>query len=79
MQVFAEVFVMTARRRSGLATTTIGFRIYREAFHLSFGKAAANAVALALIIVGITLIQMKLLNQRDYTLSNNNEQEKVYT
>jgi ABC-type sugar transport system permease subunit len=68
LQVFAEVFVMTGGG-PGFATTTIGFRIYREAFlYLSFGKAAANAVALMLIIVGITLIQMKLLNQRDYTL-----------
>lgn len=68
LQVFAEVFVMTGGG-PGVATTTIGFRIYREAFlFLSFGRAAANAVALMLIIVGITLIQTRILNQREFTL-----------
>lgn len=68
LQVFAEIFVMTGGG-PGFATTTIGYRIYREAFlFMSFGRAAANAVALMLIIVGITIIQNRILNQRDFTL-----------
>lgn len=68
LQVFAEIFVMTGGG-PGFATTTIGYRIYREAFlFLSFGKAAANTVILMLFIVVFTLLQLKLLNQRKYTM-----------
>jgi multiple sugar transport system permease protein len=63
MQVFTEVFVMTGGG-PGHATTTIGFRIYQNAFvFISFGRAAANAVVLLLIILVITLIQLRFFNQ----------------
>jgi len=68
LQMFAEAFVMTGGG-PGFATTTIGYRIYREAFLFSsFGRAAANSVILMLIIVGITILQMKILRQRDYSV-----------
>lgn len=63
MQVFTEVFVMTGGG-PGTATTTIGFRIYQNAFvFMSFGKAAANAVVLLLIILMMTAIQLRFFNR----------------
>lgn len=63
MQAFTEIFVMTGGG-PGHATTTIGFRIYQNAFvYMSFGKAAANAVVLLIIILIITLIQLRFFNK----------------
>ncbi len=68
MQMFAEAFVMTGGGPA-LATTTIGYRIYREAFLFSsFGRAVANSVVLMMIIVCITILQMKILKQQDYSV-----------
>ena len=68
LQVFSEIFVMTGGG-PGHATTTIGYRIYQNAFlYLSFGKAAANAVVLMAIIILITVLQMKFLNRKDHSL-----------
>jgi ABC-type sugar transport system permease subunit len=63
MQVFTEVFVMTGGG-PGHATTTIGFRIYQNAFvFMSFGRAGANAVVLLGIILLITLIQLRFFHK----------------
>ena len=68
LQMFSEIFVMTGGG-PGFATTTIGYRIYQEAFlFMKFGKAAANVVILMIIIVFITLIQLKLLNKREQAM-----------
>jgi len=49
----------------GYASTTVGFRIYQEAFlYFNFGKSSAIAVVLLLIILGITILQLKTLDKR---------------
>jgi ABC-type sugar transport system permease subunit len=64
LKVFSEVFIMTGGG-PGHATTTIGFRVYQNAFnYLSFGKASANAVILLLIILIITILQFRLFEEK---------------
>lgn len=68
LQVFSEIFVMTGGG-PGFATTTIGFKIYQEAFlFMKFGKAATEAMVLMVIIVAITLLQMKVFNNKEQTM-----------
>ncbi|MHC1692650.1 MAG: carbohydrate ABC transporter permease [Sphaerochaetaceae bacterium] len=65
LQMFTESFVMTGGG-PGFATRTIGFGIYQEAFLYSkFGKASACAVCLMVIIVGITMLQLKYFNKQE--------------
>ena len=64
MQVFSEIFVMTGGG-PGHSTTTIGYRIYQNAFvFMSMGKAAANAVVLLFILIMVTLLQMKITKRQ---------------
>lgn len=68
LQVFSEIFIMTGGG-PGHSTTTIGYRIYQNAFlYLSFGKAAANATVLMVIIITITVLQLKYLNRKEHSL-----------
>ncbi len=60
MQMFTESFIMTGGG-PGHATTTIGYRIFQNAFIFSdFGVAGANAVVLLIIVLGITILQLRL-------------------
>jgi multiple sugar transport system permease protein len=64
LQVFSEVFVTTGGG-PGHATTTVGFRVYQQAFlYLSFGKASANALILLAIILVITVMQLRFFEER---------------
>lgn len=64
LQVFSEVFVMTGGG-PGHATTTMGFRIYQEAFlYFAYGKASAIAVILLLIILTVTVAQIRIFEKR---------------
>jgi len=64
LQVFSEIFVMTGGA-PGHATTTVGFRVYQYAFlYLSFGKASANVMILLLIILAVTLMQLRFFERR---------------
>ena len=64
LQVFSEIFVMTGGG-PGHATTTVGFRVYQYAFlYLSFGKASANVMVLLLIILAVTLMQLRFFERR---------------
>jgi len=64
LQVFNEIFVMTGGG-PGYSSTTVGFRIYQEAFlYFNFGKSSAIAVVLLLIILCITILQLKTLDKR---------------
>jgi ABC-type sugar transport system permease subunit len=69
MQVFTEIFIMTGGG-PGRSTTTIGYRIFQNAFIFTdFGSAGANAVVLLLIVFVITIIQLRLTmsSERAYT------------
>ena len=60
-QVFTSIYMMT-RGGPNYATTTIVYRIYETAFEfLKLGRASAMALILALIIIGVSIIQFKLL------------------
>lgn len=65
-QVFTEVYVMT---RGGPlnATTTLVYEVYRNAFESSdmMGYASAIAYVTFLIILAVSLIQMRLISARD--------------
>lgn len=64
LQAFSEVFVMTGGG-PGYASTTVGFRIYQEAFlYFNFGKASAVAVVLLFIMLFITVAQLRLLDKK---------------
>jgi ABC-type sugar transport system permease subunit len=64
LQVFSEIFVMTGGG-PGHATTTVGFRVYQYAFlFLSFGKASANVMVLLVIILAVTLVQLRFFESR---------------
>jgi multiple sugar transport system permease protein len=64
LQAFSEIMVMTGGG-PGFASTTVGYRIYQEAFlYFNFGKASAIAVVLLLIILGITILQLKILSRK---------------
>lgn len=65
MQAFSEIFVMTGGG-PGFASTTTGFRIYQEAFlYFNFGKASAIAVVLLLVMLFITILQLRLLDRKN--------------
>jgi ABC-type sugar transport system permease subunit len=69
MQVFTETFIMTGGG-PGQATTTIGYRIFQNAFIFSdFGMAGANAVVLLLIVLIITILQMRLTKRSEKAYS----------
>ena len=64
LQVFSGIFVMTGGG-PGHATTTVGFRVYQYAFlYLSFGKASANVMVLLIIILAVTLMQLRFFERR---------------
>jgi ABC-type sugar transport system permease subunit len=64
LQVFSQVYVMT-HGGPGNATRVIAYHLYETGFSfLWFGKASAMAVVLFAIIMIITLVQMKILQDR---------------
>ncbi|HUV07772.1 MAG TPA: sugar ABC transporter permease, partial [Spirochaetia bacterium] len=64
LKIFGEVFVMTGGG-PGNSTVTIGFKIYEEAFKFyNYGIANAMAIIMFLIILIITMIQFKLLENK---------------
>lgn len=65
MQVFTEIFIMTGGG-PGRSTTTIGYRIFQNAFIFTdFGSAGANAVVLLIIVFLITIIQLRLTTRSE--------------
>ncbi|MET0744335.1 MAG: sugar ABC transporter permease [Microvirga sp.] len=64
-QVFSQVFVMTAGGPNN-ATTTIVHQIYRTAFvHLEVGYASAMALALFVILVAASLVNLRLFARKE--------------
>lgn len=62
-QVFDQIYVMT-NGGPGESTTTITYLIYKWAFRdttIKMGEAAALAVILTLIILGVTLLQRRII------------------
>ena len=60
-QVFTSIYMMT-RGGPNYATTTVVYRIYETAFEfLKLGRASAMALILALIIIGVSIVQFKVL------------------
>jgi len=60
-QVFTSIYMMT-RGGPNYATSTVVYRIYETAFEfLKLGRASAMALILALIIVGVSIVQFKVL------------------
>lgn len=58
-QVFTPAYVMT-RGGPGLATSTVVYKIFNDLFtYFSFGKATAEAIMLAIVIISISLIQFR--------------------
>ncbi len=58
-QVFTPAYVMT-RGGPGLATSTVVYKIFNDLFtYFSFGIATAEALLLAVVIIGISLIQFR--------------------
>jgi len=67
MRMFAPVFAMTDQGRGGPlnSTTTVVLRVYREAFQSNkMGFAAALTVALFVIILTVTVIQLQVTSRR---------------
>ena len=64
-QVFSQVFVMTAGGPNN-ATTTIVHQIYRTAFvHLEVGYASAMALALFVILVAASFVNLRLFARKE--------------
>lgn len=65
-QIFTEVYVMTKGGPLN-ATTTLVYEVYRNAFDRTdtMGYASAIAYVTFLLILGVSLIQMKVLGKRD--------------
>ena len=64
-QVFSQVFVMTNGGPNN-STTTIVHQIYRTAFvHLEMGYASAMALALFVILVAASLVNLRLFSRRE--------------
>jgi multiple sugar transport system permease protein len=64
LQVFTQIFVMT-HGGPGNATRTLAYHLYLTAFEFSwFGKASSMAVFLFVMILIITIIQLKVLKRR---------------
>ena len=63
-QIFDQVFIMTARTRAGGiggSATTLSFFLYQSGFTNSeFGYASAIALAMFAIMLGVTLLQLRL-------------------
>lgn len=70
LRMFTEVLNMTRQGDGGPlnTTTTVVLRVYREGFgSLNMGYASALSVALFLIILAITIVQLRFLQRRfDY-------------
>ncbi len=67
LRMFTQVLNMTRQGEGGPlnSTTTVVLRVYREAFgSLNMGYAAALTVVLFIIILGITVIQLRFLTRR---------------
>lgn len=67
LRMFTQVLNMTRQGDGGPlnSTTTVVLRVYREAFgSLNMGFAAALTVILFVIILGITIIQLRFLTRR---------------
>jgi multiple sugar transport system permease protein len=67
LRMFTEVLNMTRQGEGGPlnSTTTVVLRVYREAFgSLNMGYAAAMTVGLFVIILGITVVQLRFLTRR---------------
>lgn len=64
-QVFSQVFVMTNGGPNN-STTTIVHQIYRTAFvHLEMGYASAMALALFVILVAASLVNLRLFSRKE--------------
>ncbi len=64
LQVFTQIFVMT-HGGPGDATRTLAYHLYETGFSFNwFGKASAMAVVLFIMIMIITVIQLKILKRR---------------
>jgi ABC-type sugar transport system permease subunit len=64
IKIFGEIFVMTGGGPGG-STVTMGFLIYEKAFrHYSYGIGNTMAIVMFLIILVISIIQFRLLEQR---------------
>lgn len=58
-QVFTPAYVMT-RGGPGLATSTVVYKIFNDLFtYFSFGTATAEALLLAVVIIGISMMQFR--------------------
>lgn len=67
LRMFAPVIAMTDQGRGGPlnATTTVVLRVYREAFQgNNYGYAAALTVVLFLIIMIVTVVQLRVTSRR---------------
>ena len=64
-QIFVEIYVMTKGGPLG-ATTTLVYDVYHNAFEQSnmMGYASALAYVIFVILIGMSLIQMRLLRAR---------------
>jgi multiple sugar transport system permease protein len=64
-QVFSQVYVMTGGGPDN-ATTTIVHQIYRTAFvHLDMGYASAMALVLFVVLVVVSLVNLRVLTRRE--------------
>ncbi len=64
-QVFDQIYVMSSGGPVN-ATTTVSYFIYNAAFkYFEFGYAAAASLVLFLIILGLTLLQQKIVAEKD--------------
>jgi multiple sugar transport system permease protein len=64
LNVFQEIYIMTGGG-PGDSTMTVPFLIYNRAFkYYEFGPAAAMSYILFIFVVGITIIQRKLVDRR---------------
>ncbi|MBV8087523.1 MAG: sugar ABC transporter permease, partial [Chloroflexi bacterium] len=64
LQTFAQVAVTTKGGPAG-ATTTIVFRLYREAFfNLHLGLASAIGILLFIFVLVLTLVQFRVIESR---------------
>nr|WP_083332522.1 sugar ABC transporter permease [Hyphomonas sp. Mor2] len=64
-QVFDQIYVMSNGGPAN-ATTTMSYYIYNSAFgHFRFGYASAASIVLFLIILGLTLIQRRILEPEE--------------
>ena len=64
-QVFDQIYVMSSGGPVN-ATTTVSYFIYNSAFkYFRFGYAAAASIVLFLIILGLTLLQQRIVEEKD--------------